>query len=205
MPPVSTTHSFGDIATATRIESMANTISVSSTFTTVAQNAREPSHGRRRRAMSGAPRAAAAGRNAGTAATPDRAPPSELHQRQLDHVRRQEDRHAAEQEGADNAVAERLLLLVARQAEHQDREDHRVVGAQKPFEQDEEGDGDEVGRREPGPGHREAAGSPTENGRHNLFSQYALPAPSETNRAWPRNHTRAGASIDTSRINAYTL
>ena len=40
------THSLFDIATATRIESMAKTMSVSSTFTTVAQNADRPSHGR---------------------------------------------------------------------------------------------------------------------------------------------------------------
>ena len=41
------THSLCDIATATRIESMAKTMSVSSTFTTVAQKADRPSHGRR--------------------------------------------------------------------------------------------------------------------------------------------------------------
>lgn len=40
------THVFGDIATATRIESTAKTMSVSSTFTTVAQNALSPSTGR---------------------------------------------------------------------------------------------------------------------------------------------------------------
>ena len=39
------THSFGDIATATRIESIAKTMSVSSTLTTVAQNADRPSQG----------------------------------------------------------------------------------------------------------------------------------------------------------------
>ena len=49
MPPVRMTHSFGDIATATRIESIAKTMSVSSTFTTVAQNAVSPSHGWARR------------------------------------------------------------------------------------------------------------------------------------------------------------
>ena len=43
IPPVSTTQIFGDIATATRIESMAKTMSVSSTLTTVAQNAERPS------------------------------------------------------------------------------------------------------------------------------------------------------------------
>ena len=42
------THIFGDIATATRIESTAKTMSVSSTFTTVAQNAERPSEGSRR-------------------------------------------------------------------------------------------------------------------------------------------------------------
>ena len=38
-----TTQSLGDIATATRIESIAKTMSVSSTLTTVAQNADRPS------------------------------------------------------------------------------------------------------------------------------------------------------------------
>ena len=42
------TQVFGDIATATRIESTAKTMSVSSTFTTVAQKAVSPSHGARR-------------------------------------------------------------------------------------------------------------------------------------------------------------
>ena len=42
-PPVTITHSLLDIATATRIESIAKTMSVSSTFTTVAQNAERPS------------------------------------------------------------------------------------------------------------------------------------------------------------------
>ena len=45
IPPTMITHVLFDIATATRIESMANTMSVSSTLTTVAQNAGRPSHG----------------------------------------------------------------------------------------------------------------------------------------------------------------
>ena len=45
MPPVMTTHSLSETATATRIESMANTMSVNSTLTTVAQNGDSPSHG----------------------------------------------------------------------------------------------------------------------------------------------------------------
>ena len=45
IPPVTITHTFGDIATATRIESIAKTMSVSSTFTTVAQKAERPIDG----------------------------------------------------------------------------------------------------------------------------------------------------------------
>ena len=52
----------------------------------------------------------------------------------------------AERERAEDAVAQRLLLLRLRQAEHQDGQDHRVVGAEQAFERDEQGDGDEVGR-----------------------------------------------------------
>ena len=42
MPPVRMTHVLFDIATATRMESMAKTMSVSSTFTTVDQNGDRP-------------------------------------------------------------------------------------------------------------------------------------------------------------------
>jgi hypothetical protein len=45
IPPVRITQSFDDMATATRIESIANTISVSSTLTTVAQKALRPIQG----------------------------------------------------------------------------------------------------------------------------------------------------------------
>ncbi len=48
MPPVITTHSLFDTATATRIESMAKTMSVNSTLTTVAQKGDSPSQGSRR-------------------------------------------------------------------------------------------------------------------------------------------------------------
>ncbi len=44
IPPVITTQSFGDIATATRIESIENARLISSTLTTVAQNGDRPSH-----------------------------------------------------------------------------------------------------------------------------------------------------------------
>ena len=45
MPPVSTTQALLDRPTATTTESIANTMSVSSTRTTVAQNAGNPSQG----------------------------------------------------------------------------------------------------------------------------------------------------------------
>ncbi len=50
IPPVSTTHVFRDIATATRIESTENAMLISSTLTTVPHNAREaePGFGRLR-------------------------------------------------------------------------------------------------------------------------------------------------------------
>ena len=48
MPPVMITQSLFDIATATRIESIAKTMSVSSTFATVDQNGDRPSHDLRR-------------------------------------------------------------------------------------------------------------------------------------------------------------
>ena len=74
MPPLSTTHSFGDIATATRIESIAKTKSVSSTRTTVPQKAESPIHG----LAGGVARrdsASRSGRNAETAAIRDRRHP----------------------------------------------------------------------------------------------------------------------------------
>ena len=147
MPPVRITQSFGDIATATRIESIANTMSVSSTLTTVAQNAVSPSHGRRRRAAA----------RSGPVLTAEEvlvdeiqqiARADQLHPAQPDQVDRQQRRDRAEREGADDAVAQRLLLLRLGQAEHQHGQDHRVVGAQQPFERHEQRDGDEVGRRD---------------------------------------------------------
>ena len=111
MPPVSITHSFGDIATATRIESIANTMSVSSTFTTVAQKADIPSQAR---AGIGRPALArVAGPEEVLVRQPEQVQPAdELHQRQLDHVRREDDGQAAEDKGADDPVAQRLLLLL---------------------------------------------------------------------------------------------
>ena len=145
MPPVRTTHSFGDIATPTRIESIAKTMSVSSTFTTVAQNAVSPSHGRAGRAVR---RVAASPcwKKCWYGSQSEVRPAEQLHERQLDHVDRQHRRHRPEDEGADDAVAERRLLLIAWEAEDEDRQDHRVVGAQQAFEHHEQDDGQQIRR-----------------------------------------------------------
>ena len=70
----------------------------------------------------------------------------QLHERQPNHVERRAAWPCPEEEGAEDAVAQGRLLLVTRQPEHQHRQNHRVVGAQQAFEQDQQGDGDEVGR-----------------------------------------------------------
>ena len=51
----------------------------------------------------------------------------------------------AERERADQAVAQRLFLIRPRQPEDHHRQHERVVGAQQPFEEDQQADGDEVG------------------------------------------------------------
>ena len=61
---------------------------------------------------------------------------------QVDGEQRRQD---AEDEGAEDAVAQRLLLLVARQPEHENGQHQRVVGAEQPLEQDEQGDREQVG------------------------------------------------------------
>ena len=138
MPPAMITHVFDDIATATRIESTAKTMSVSSTLTTVAQNADSP-------------KAGFAGLRC--CAVPSRRRPAEevlegeieqiggadqLHPAERDQLDREQRREDAERERADDAVAQRLLLLCARQAEDQDGQHQRVVGAEQALEQHEQ-------------------------------------------------------------------
>ena len=53
-------------------------------------------------------------------------------------------RQDAEEEGSENAVAKRFLLLFPRQPEHENGQHERVVGAQQALEQDEEGDGQKI-------------------------------------------------------------
>ena len=140
------TQIFVDIATATRIESTAKTMSVSSTLTTVAQNADSPNAGLRRRDGCGAPARRRRRRSGLTGQVQQVAGADQLHPADRDQVDREQRREDAEDEGADDAVAQRLALLAARQAEHQDRQHQRVVGAEQPFEEHEQGDGDEISR-----------------------------------------------------------
>ena len=119
-------------------------MSVSSTLTTVAQNADSPNAAR-----AGGDAAALVGvaapeevleREVQQVAGADQFDPAEGDQ--LDREQRGED---AEDERAEDPVAQRLLLLMTRQPEHQNRQHERVVGAEQALQQDEEADSDEVG------------------------------------------------------------
>ncbi len=137
------THSLFDIATATRIESTANTISVSSTLTTVAQKADRPSHGRA--GLIGATSLRILVSQEVLIRQIQQVEPAEqLHPGDLDHVGRKHGRGNAEGERADNAVAQRFPLLVPRQPQDEHRHHHRVVGTEEAFERHEQPDGDEV-------------------------------------------------------------
>ena len=71
----------------------------------------------------------------------------QLHPRHVDQVDREPRRNQAENEGADQAVGERLLVGAPGQAKHHDGDHERVVRAQQAFQNDQKADGDEV---EPG-------------------------------------------------------
>ncbi len=143
MPPVMTTHVLGDIATATRIESTAKTTSVSSTRTTVAQNALRPSHAvaglmARRSSAPADPKKWLYERYRGTA------PPIELHPGQGHQVHGGKDGEDPESKGPEDAVAQRLVLLAPRETEDENRQHQRVVRAQQALEQDQQADRDEI-------------------------------------------------------------
>ena len=127
MPPVRMTHVLFDIATATRIESMAKTMSVSSTLTTVAQNAVSPSIAR---AGFGAPPVVplfAAVKKCEYGRYSRYAAPASLTQLEFDEVDREQCRNGSEEEGAQDAVPKGLLLLVFRQAEDENGQNQRIV------------------------------------------------------------------------------
>jgi hypothetical protein len=50
-----------------------------------------------------------------------------------------------EEECPENPVAQGLLLLMPRQAEHENGEDECVVGAEEPLEGNKQTDGDQIG------------------------------------------------------------
>ena len=116
---------------------------MSSTLTTVAQNADSPSHGRAGRGPAPLLRRPAAQevlpRQIEQIPAADELHPGDTHQ--VDGQQRRDD---PEDERAHHAVAERLLLLAARQAENHDRHDQGVVRAEQSFEEDEEPDGNEI-------------------------------------------------------------
>jgi hypothetical protein len=62
-----------------------------------------------------------------------------------DQPRGQQGGGGAEGEGPDQAVAQRLFLIAARQPEDHHGQHQGVVGAEQPFEQHQQPDGDEVG------------------------------------------------------------
>ena len=70
----------------------------------------------------------------------------QLHPRQLNEVDRQQRGERPEAERAEDAVAQRFLLLLARQPEHQHRQHHGVVGTEQALQRHQQRDGDEVGR-----------------------------------------------------------
>ena len=60
----------------------------------------------------------------------------------------EDDREATKEEGAADAVSQRFLLMLARQAQHEHREHHRVVSAEETFEDNEQQDRDDIGEGE---------------------------------------------------------
>ena len=68
----------------------------------------------------------------------------ELHPRDADEIGGEQGGENPEGEPADQAIAERLLVIGPGQPEHHDGHHQRVVGAEEPFEEDEDADGSEV-------------------------------------------------------------
>ena len=72
--------------------------------------------------------------------------PEQLHPGKADQKGREQRGDRAEAEGAENAVSQRISLFALRQAEHEHREHHRVVGAQQPLQRHQERDGQKISR-----------------------------------------------------------
>ncbi len=118
---------------------MAKTMSVSSTLTTVAQNARqpEPALGRldaeARLAVAADVLAEMLHRQVQQVEAAD-----QLHPTEGDQIGSGRRRSGPEGEGAGDAVAQGLGLLILGQAEDANRQHHGVVGAQHALEEDQQ-------------------------------------------------------------------
>jgi hypothetical protein len=125
------TQNLGDIATATRIESIEKARLTSSTLTTVPQSGESPSHRR-------------AGKEVVLRQVQQIQSPEELDPADLNQIRREHRRDDAKGEGADQPIAQRFVLIWPRQPEDHDRHDERVVGAQETLDHDEKRNGNEI-------------------------------------------------------------
>jgi hypothetical protein len=67
-----------------------------------------------------------------------------LHPPHLNEIGGEHGRGNPEREGADQPIAQRLLLIAPRQAEDHHGQDERVVRAQQPFEDHQHPDGHEI-------------------------------------------------------------
>ena len=138
IPPVTTTQSFGDIATATRIESIENARLINSTRTTVAQNGDSPSIPLALRRLT----------PIDTFFLPEEVrirqiqqikAAEQLHQREPNQIDGEQRRQNAERKAAQQPIAQRLLMFGAWKTQDHDGHDQRVVGAEEAFEGDEQG------------------------------------------------------------------
>ena len=143
-PPVRITQNLGDIATATRIESIEKARLTSSTLTTVPQSGESPSHGVRRLGRSAPLVRIPAGKEVVLRQVHQIEPTEELDPADLDQIRRERGRDDAEGEGADQPIAQRFVLIWPRQPEDHDRQDERVVGAQQALDHNEKRNGNEI-------------------------------------------------------------
>jgi hypothetical protein len=73
-------------------------------------------------------------------------PTEQLHQNQTNEIHGQQRGQHPKNKAADQAVLKRWLVLTARQPEHHDRHDQRVIGAEQPFKCHQRADGDEIPR-----------------------------------------------------------
>src|SRR5207247_5477486 len=69
----------------------------------------------------------------------------QLHPSEADEVRGEDRRQRPERERAEDPVSKRFALMRFGQPQHEHGQHHCVVGAQQPFERDEQRDSDQIG------------------------------------------------------------